>query len=103
MLLDLKLPRVGGLIDPNKEAILALKPDLVIVYETQAELKQQLERAGIPIFNYVHKGLPDITATIRSRWRYSARAMSKSPARSMAAATCNSSYISQGHISGSCQ
>jgi iron complex transport system substrate-binding protein len=61
-----RLPRVGGLIDPNREAILALKPDLVIVYETQTELKTQLERAGIPVFNYAHKGLPDITATIRT-------------------------------------
>jgi iron complex transport system substrate-binding protein len=25
----------------------------------------QLARAGIPVFNYAHKGLPDITATIR--------------------------------------
>lgn len=61
-----KLPRVGGLIDPNREAILALKPDLVVVYETQTELKTQLARAGIPMFNYAHKGLPDITATIRA-------------------------------------
>src|SRR5262249_39202237 len=39
---------------------------LVIVYDTQAELKQQLTRAGVPMFNYVHKGLPDITETLRS-------------------------------------
>ena len=60
-----KLPRVGGLLDPNVETLLSLKPDLVIVYDTQDELKQQLERARIPIFHYVHKGLPDITQTIR--------------------------------------
>ena len=61
-----KLPKLGGLLDPNVERLLALKPDLAIVYDTQAELKQQLARAGIPIFPYVHRGLPDITATIRS-------------------------------------
>ena len=61
-----KLPRVGGLLDPNVETLLSLKPDLVIVYDTQDELKQQLERARIPIFHYVHKGLPDITQTIRA-------------------------------------
>jgi iron complex transport system substrate-binding protein len=60
-----RLPRVGGLLDPSVEEILALKPDLVIVYDTQAELKQQLERAQIPMFRYVHSGLPDITETIR--------------------------------------
>ena len=38
---------VGGLLDPNVERILSLKPDLVIVYDTQTELKRQLERAGI--------------------------------------------------------
>ena len=60
-----KLPRVGGLIDPDVERIIALKPDLVIVYETQADLKQQLQRAQIPMFSYVHRALPDITRTMR--------------------------------------
>ncbi len=60
-----KLPKVGGLLDPSVETLLSLKPDLVIVYDTQTELKQQLERAGIPIFRYAHRGLADITETIR--------------------------------------
>ncbi len=61
-----KFQRVGGLLDPNTEVLLGLKPDLVIVYDTQADLKQLLTRAGIPMFNYVHKGLPDITQTLRA-------------------------------------
>jgi iron complex transport system substrate-binding protein len=61
-----QLPRVGGLIDPDVERILALKPDLVIVYDTQTDLKQQLERAKIPIFRYVHRDLADITQTMRA-------------------------------------
>src|SRR5207245_10072635 len=61
-----RLPRVGGLLDPNVERLLALKPDLVIVYGTQSDLKRQLESAGIPMFAYVHRGLPDITDTIRA-------------------------------------
>lgn len=61
-----RLPKVGGLLDPNVEAILALKPDLVVVYDTQDELKNRLERAGITIYRYSHKDLNDITATIRS-------------------------------------
>jgi len=60
------LPKLGGLLDPNVERIFSLKPDLVIVYNTQAELKQQLERVGIPMFPYVHRDLPDVTATIRA-------------------------------------
>jgi iron complex transport system substrate-binding protein len=60
-----KLPRVGALLDPNVERILSLKPDLVVLYGTQADLRTQLERAGVPFFPYVHRGLPDITETIR--------------------------------------
>ena len=59
-------PKVGGLIDPDVERILSLKPDLVVVYDTQNELRQQLERAKIPMFLYQHAGLPDITSTIRN-------------------------------------
>ena len=57
--------KVGGLIDPDVERILSLKPDLVIVYGTQSELRVQMERAGIPIFLYQHAGLADVTQTIR--------------------------------------
>ena len=58
-------PKVGGLIDPDVERILSLKPDLVVVYGTQSDLRAQLERARIPMFLYEHAGLPDITSTIR--------------------------------------
>ena len=58
------LERVGALLDPNLERILALKPDLVIVYGSQEDLIKQLTRAGIPIYNYRHAGLADVTATI---------------------------------------
>jgi len=61
-----KIPRVGGLIDPNVERLLSLRPDLVVVYDTQVDLKRQLERAGIPIYPYTHRNLADITQTMRS-------------------------------------
>lgn len=60
-----KLPNVGALLDPNVERILSLKPDLVVVYGSQADLKQQLARAGIGVFDYRHAGLADVTTTIR--------------------------------------
>ena len=60
------LPRVGGLIDPDTERILALRPDLVILYNTQTELKQRLDRAGVPYFSYEHRALPDVMETIRA-------------------------------------
>ena len=57
--------KVGGLIDPDVERIIQLKPDLVVVYGTQSDLRTQMDRAKIPIFLYQHAGLPDITQTIR--------------------------------------
>jgi iron complex transport system substrate-binding protein len=79
-----KLPRVGGLLDPSVERLLALKPDLVIVYDTQIDLKRQLERAGIPMFLYVHRGLEDIATTLRSLGeRIGFRAPADALARSM--------------------
>jgi iron complex transport system substrate-binding protein len=60
-----KLPRVGALLDPNVERILALRPDLVVLYGTQTDLRQQMDRAGVHYYSYVHRGLPDVTQTIR--------------------------------------
>ena len=59
------LPRVGALIDPDVERILSLKPDLIVVYGSQHDLAQQMGRAGIANFSYVHGGLSDIFRTIR--------------------------------------
>lgn len=60
------LPRVGALLDPDVERILSLKPDLVVVYGTQSDLRRQLERAGIPQFFYKHGDLAGVTRTIRA-------------------------------------
>jgi iron complex transport system substrate-binding protein len=62
----MRLPRVGALLDPDVERILSLRPDLVVVYETQTDLRAQLERARVPFFLYRHRGLADITGTIRA-------------------------------------
>ncbi|MFZ9889858.1 MAG: ABC transporter substrate-binding protein [Myxococcota bacterium] len=45
------LPRVGGFIDPQLEAILALKPDLVVAMPSlgQRSLLDRLREQGIPI------------------------------------------------------
>jgi iron complex transport system substrate-binding protein len=60
-----KLQRVGALIDPDVERILSLRPDLVIVYASQTDLRAQLARAHIPTYVYRHAGLRDVTVTIR--------------------------------------
>lgn len=61
-----KLPRVGGLLDPDLERILSLHPDLVVVYDTQTDLRRQLARAGIATYDYTHRGLADIFSTMRA-------------------------------------
>ena len=60
-----RLPRVGALVDPNTERILTMRPDLVVIYGTQTDLKTTLDRARIPYYVYRHQGLADITQTIR--------------------------------------
>jgi iron complex transport system substrate-binding protein len=61
-----RLPKVGALLDPDVERMLSLKPDLVVVYATQTDLKEQLTRAGIALFDYRHAGLADVMTTIRA-------------------------------------
>ena len=60
-----KLQRVGALFDPDLERILSLRPDFVVLYASQTDLEQQLQRAGVATFHYRHGGLADITATMR--------------------------------------
>ncbi|HUF23786.1 MAG TPA: helical backbone metal receptor [Vicinamibacterales bacterium] len=60
------IARVGGLIDPDTERILALKPDLAFLYGSQEELIAQLTRAGIAIETYRHGGLADIVSSVRA-------------------------------------
>ena len=59
------LPRVGALFDPDVERILSLRPDLVIVYGSQTDLKAILQRASIPMYEYRHGSLADVTGSIR--------------------------------------
>jgi iron complex transport system substrate-binding protein len=62
----LTLPRVGALLDPDVERILAMRPDLVLIYGSQEELEKQLTAGGIRAFPYRHGGLADITPAIRT-------------------------------------
>jgi iron complex transport system substrate-binding protein len=60
------LPKVGALIDPDVERIIALRPDLVLLYASQTDLITQLSRARIPYYEYRHGGLASVTVTIRA-------------------------------------
>ena len=60
------LPSVGGGLDPSLEALLALRPDLVIAFETASEskLRAQLEQLGIPVYAIATQDTGDIFRNI---------------------------------------
>jgi iron complex transport system substrate-binding protein len=60
------LPRVGALLDPDVERIIAMRADLVLLYGSQTDLMTQLQRASIPYYEYRHGGLETVTTTIRA-------------------------------------
>ena len=57
------LPKVGGLYNPNLEAIIALKPDLVLNSE-YGELTPKLEKAGITVWAGSAQTFDDVFETI---------------------------------------
>ena len=59
------LPRVGALLDPDTERILALRPDLVITYGSQSDARARFESAGIRVFTYRHAGIAGTLRAIR--------------------------------------
>jgi len=58
------LPKVGGFIDPNLEAIVALQPDLVILVASQQQTIKQLQQLNIPILAVHNATLADIKDSI---------------------------------------
>ena len=60
------LPRVGALLDPDVERILALRPDLVLTYGSQGALEAQLSGARIRTFGYRHGGIQALLQTMRA-------------------------------------
>jgi iron complex transport system substrate-binding protein len=67
-------PRVGALLDPDFERIIALKPTLVIAYATQTDLIAKLSKVGLPVFSSRHAALSDVPASIRVLGRRVGRA-----------------------------
>lgn len=60
------LPSVGGGLDPSPEALLALRPDLVIAWETAggATLRHRLEALGVPVFAVRTQDTADVFANV---------------------------------------
>lgn len=59
-----ELPRLGGLVDPNLERLLALEPDLVMVLPSQAEVVRRLEAVGTEALVLPVETLEDLVAAV---------------------------------------
>jgi iron complex transport system substrate-binding protein len=60
------LPSVGGGLDPSMEALAALAPDLVLLFETAggSPLRAHLERMGVPVFGIATQDTSDVLRNI---------------------------------------
>jgi iron complex transport system substrate-binding protein len=66
-----KKPRVGGYIDPSLEAIVALRPDLVLALANAEHRRARgwLRRTGLPVMIVDHRRLGSIVASARQLGR----------------------------------
>ncbi|MBT3376811.1 MAG: ABC transporter substrate-binding protein [Lentisphaerae bacterium] len=57
-------PQIGGFLDPNYEAIAALKPDLILTFPEHGALREKLGGSGCAFLTVKHKTPEDILASI---------------------------------------
>ncbi len=57
-------PKIGTYIDPNLEAIAALKPDLVIIQTNPVQLQAKLERLGLRVLEVRHDNVAEVFDSI---------------------------------------
>ncbi len=55
-----KLPRLGGLFDPNVERMVALRPDLALLLPSQEEVAERLRAVGIDTLTVHLESLEDL-------------------------------------------
>ena len=63
--------RIGGIVNPDLERILSLKPDLAVATTSgnYAEDRDRLERLGVPVFTCDTPDVPSVFATLESLGR----------------------------------
>jgi iron complex transport system substrate-binding protein len=61
-----RLPRIGGYYDPNFEAVVGLRPDLVVMLEEQELSLPGFRKLGIPTLVVSHKTIDGILASLRT-------------------------------------
>ncbi|WP_426755092.1 ABC transporter substrate-binding protein [Myxococcus sp. Y35] len=63
-----KLPRVGGFTDPSVEAVVALKPDLILVQPGPGNQRpvEKMAELGVPVLLLPLHTVPDVLAAMRA-------------------------------------
>lgn len=59
------LPRLGGLVDPHREEIVALAPDLAVLLPSEADLGRQLRSLGIDTLEVPSETVDDVAEAAR--------------------------------------
>ena len=57
--------KIGSYMNPSLETILAMKPDLAVVLEEHAELRERLERVGLPVLAVQHNDLAGVYRSLQ--------------------------------------
>lgn len=60
------LPRMGGLMNPNYEAIVAAKPDLIIVFDDMTESENKFKALGIETLTVKHDTMEEILDSVQT-------------------------------------
>jgi iron complex transport system substrate-binding protein len=60
----LTLPKVGGYLTPSYEALVALRPDLVVVLAEHADIEPRLAALNIPTLRVDHRSIEGIVQSI---------------------------------------
>ncbi len=56
--------RVGGMINPNVDAVLGLRPDLILLMDNQQELKAKYVKLGLPVLRVKTEKYRDVMQSI---------------------------------------
>jgi iron complex transport system substrate-binding protein len=61
-----RLPRLGGLLDPRLETVVALHPDLAVLLPSERELGERLSALGIEVLVVPHETIADVSRSARA-------------------------------------
>lgn len=61
-----KLPRLGGLLDPRLETVVALHPDLAVLLPSERELGERLTALGVDVLVVPHETVDDVVRAARA-------------------------------------